>query len=195
MALTRKDIRFLANHRLMIGWALAATVSAAPAFASTSQKTAPSDVYPATESETPLVSTPPIATPPVAPAHAVVRSSLKQAAGIAVPRPTAPSRLKATPSDASSYDLVPSDQVDPLGKRLQLVELLIRKYSRAYDYRAHTVGELNEILVKLDAASAPKTASAARPAPSVSKAAPAQLPTPSEDDEVNGGENPHAIEE
>jgi hypothetical protein len=192
MALTRKDLRFLASNRMMVGWALAASV--APAYAAQS-RTSPQDIYPATESETLTITTTKTSAP------VATSKTLKQAPGIASTQQAAPARLtaKPTPDAALAYDLVPSDQVDPLGKRLQLVEILIRKYSRAYDYRAHTVKELNAILAKLDAASAPRGAALAAPVATqqVARAAApaASLPTPSEEDEVNGGENTHGSDD
>lgn len=181
MAQSRGYFRFLVNNRMMLGWALAASV--APAYGAQVHKAAAQDIYPATESETLTVDAP-----------VAVRRPLKQAAGIAMPHQSAPSRTfrsvaKPQADAVLTYDLVPSDQVDPLGKRLQLVEILIRKYSRAYDYRAHTVQELVTILAKLDAASAPKTTM--QQTTQAMPAAPG-LPTPSEEDEVSGGgENPH----
>lgn len=77
-----------------------------------------------------------------------------------LPRPLAsvpaPAKL---PDSALAYDPVPSDQVDALSKRLQLVDLLIRRHARAYDYRTHTVRELELILAKLEASASMTTAS------------------------------------
>jgi hypothetical protein len=38
-----------------------------------------------------------------------------------------------------------------MGRRLQLVDSIIRRYGRAYDYRTHTIRELEQILAKLNA--------------------------------------------
>ncbi|MGK5082647.1 hypothetical protein WDW37_05020 [Bdellovibrionota bacterium FG-1] len=48
------------------------------------------------------------------------------------------------------YDPVPVGQVEPLAQRLKLVETLIQRHGRAYDYRIHTIKELQEILSQLD---------------------------------------------
>lgn len=49
------------------------------------------------------------------------------------------------------FDLVNTDQVGELQKRLQLTEQILKKHERAYDYRLLSVKELKEILQKLDA--------------------------------------------
>ncbi len=49
-----------------------------------------------------------------------------------------------------AFDPVPADQVDPIVKRLKLVDRLIREHGRAYDYRIHTVRELEQILSALE---------------------------------------------
>jgi hypothetical protein len=66
-----------------------------------------------------------------------------QAAGIAAP--TAP----LTPA-APAFDAVPAAQTDALSMRLVLVDALIRRHGRAYDYRALTVKKLQELLAQLD---------------------------------------------
>ncbi|MDR3606682.1 MAG: hypothetical protein P4M08_04785 [Oligoflexia bacterium] len=54
-----------------------------------------------------------------------------------------------------TYDAVPIDQVDSILKRLKLVEEILQKYGRAYDYRTHTTHEFETILTQLAAASRP----------------------------------------
>lgn len=54
---------------------------------------------------------------------------------------------------AKTYDRVPQDQIDPVLTRLQLVEEIVRRFGRAYDYRTHTVRELEAILQQLKMAS------------------------------------------
>lgn len=49
-----------------------------------------------------------------------------------------------------AFDAVPSDQADSLVRRLKIVEALITRHGRAYDYRIHTVRELEAILASLD---------------------------------------------
>lgn len=57
---------------------------------------------------------------------------------------------KESKTSEIGYDLVPTNQTDPLIQRLKLVEQLILKYNRAYDYRVHTIKDLESILAKLD---------------------------------------------
>jgi len=45
-----------------------------------------------------------------------------------------------------SFDPVPNDLMDPIVKRIQLVTELVILHGRAYDYRIHTVAELEAIL-------------------------------------------------
>lgn len=60
-----------------------------------------------------------------------------------------------TTAAKESFDPVPNDQVGLIVKRLRLVERLLRDHGRAYDYRVHTLRELEEILNHLET-SAPK---------------------------------------
>ena len=48
------------------------------------------------------------------------------------------------------YDPVPSDKKTQVAERLRLIERLLVRYNRAYDYRAHTKRELVFILHQLD---------------------------------------------
>jgi hypothetical protein len=48
------------------------------------------------------------------------------------------------------FDSVPSGQADAISKRLRLVERLLTKYGRAYDYRTLTVKDLESILAYLE---------------------------------------------
>jgi hypothetical protein len=126
-----------------------------------------------------LMNTP---TPSSSQAHSIARQQL---AGQAAPHQTAP-----------AYDPVPSDQKDSMSRRLKLVDMLIHRYGRAYDYRMHTVRELEAVLAQLDGAAAPTHASsepAPAPAPRIApvETAPATLPTPSEADEVQGDAAAH----
>lgn len=118
------------------------------AFAS---KTKSADVYSATEegpSEEVLQSAPgytgetvDVKTPPPS-------AKVRKAAPPIIQARTAP-----TPSSNSSpqqYDAVPTTQAEPLIRRLRLVETIIAKYGRAYDYKTLTVTELQTILGQLD---------------------------------------------
>lgn len=49
------------------------------------------------------------------------------------------------------FDAVPGPQKDAIRRRLQIVDLLVARYGRAYDYRTHTVRELEQIRANLDA--------------------------------------------
>ena len=55
-------------------------------------------------------------------------------------------------AERGAFDPVPSDQADSLVRRLHLVEALITRHARAYDYRIHTVKELEGVLAELDRA-------------------------------------------
>jgi len=61
-------------------------------------------------------------------------------------------KLVSTRSESQSFDPVPPAQAESIAQRLKLVEILIRKYGRAYDYRMHTLRDLESILMQLDAA-------------------------------------------
>jgi len=76
--------------------------------------------------------------------HVTVQTSAAPAPTVVAPQ-TAPVAL------SKGFDLVPSNQTEPLIRRLKLSEQLVVKYGRAYDYRAMTVLELQSILDKLDA--------------------------------------------
>lgn len=78
-----------------------------------------------------------------------------------VPQLSAPAP-KAPVQKNSSYDPVPSDQVNPVVRRLRLVEEIVRKHQRAYDYRMLTTRDLESILASLE--STPQTPSTAAPA-------------------------------
>jgi hypothetical protein len=77
------------------------------------------------------------ATPPSA---GSVRSTLD------IPPPSVSTRWQTAP-----FDAVPQSQADGISKRLGLVEEILRKYGRAYDYRTLTIKDLQAILADLDA--------------------------------------------
>ena len=75
----------------------------------------------------------------------------------------------AAAAPARDYDLVPAKQTESIARRLVLVDRLIREFGRAYDYRIHTVKELETILNDLEGA-VPATTAAVEtlpPAPPV----------------------------
>lgn len=102
-------------------WALILTLSATPcAWA----KKRPVETYPAVEDESP-------------------------SAPAVVPNPKAKSTSKAK-TELRAFESVPHEQVEPIAKRLQVVEALLRRHGRAYDYRMHTLKELENILASLE---------------------------------------------
>ncbi len=112
-----------------------------------------------------------------------------QQAGIAAKTPTAPQVFSAK-EELGFFDPVPSDQVEALGRRLKLVETLIQRHGRAYDYRMYTIRDLERILASLDTPATHPAAHSTTPTLSEIKEAPETLPAipiPSEEDEINGG--------
>jgi hypothetical protein len=107
------------------------------------------EIYEATEAEgdtMPAVRVVARQAPGIAQPHEQLKQTLPQPAAVA--NVAAPAKL---PDSGLAYDPVPSDQIDALGRRLQLTDALIRRHGRAYDYRTHTVRDLELILAKLDA--------------------------------------------
>jgi hypothetical protein len=81
--------------------------------------------------------------------QALVAATAKPATP-APPLPIKTAMPPAAPTTAKvNYDAVPIEQTDAFLKRLQLVSELIQKFGRAYDYRVHTVKELETILSDL----------------------------------------------
>lgn len=81
---------------------------------------------------------------------------LQQSASPAAPRPTALTVPVVPPpppphEDVVPFDPVPKSQKVAIRKRIQLVDRMIAKYGRAYDYRTHTLRELQNILAELEA--------------------------------------------
>ncbi len=54
------------------------------------------------------------------------------------------------PKTEAAFDPVPADQLESIARRAQLAERLVREHARAYDYRAHTLAELESIVARLD---------------------------------------------
>ena len=67
-----------------------------------------------------------------------------------------PAPMAETVITRPSFDPVPENQREPIARRLKLVNALIEKYGRAYDYRVHTARELQDILNQLDASNSRK---------------------------------------
>ncbi len=53
-------------------------------------------------------------------------------------------------AEKEHFDAVPKSHTDSISNRLKIIDQLIRKHQRAYDYRTHTTQELKNILSKLD---------------------------------------------
>jgi hypothetical protein len=70
--------------------------------------------------------------------------------------PQAKSKAGVAAPTAPSYDVIPEAQRQLIARRFKLVEALLLKYGRAYDYRGHTVRELENELARLDEVSAAK---------------------------------------
>lgn len=124
------------NKKIAIALALA--LISTSAFAS--KKKAP-DVYSATEdspSEEVIGS---------APGYTGESIDVKPALPAPKRRVTPPSSVE---EKTAEFDAVPNSQAEPLIRRLRLVETLIAKYGRAYDYKTLTVTELQTILGRLD---------------------------------------------
>ena len=54
---------------------------------------------------------------------------------------------------ATKFDPVPPTRVDSILKRVKLVETILKKYGRAYDYRTVSSQDLEKILAQLESAS------------------------------------------
>jgi hypothetical protein len=86
-----------------------------------------------------------------APAAKAHKAAKPQAAAPATP--VAASVPKAA-SSAPTFDAVPASQSEAILQRLKIVENLVRKYGRAYDYRTHTLKELELIQSTLETSAA-----------------------------------------
>ncbi len=73
---------------------------------------------------------------------------VKKAARKAKTLQTAPA--PEAPAAPLGYDFVPEAQARAISKRLKLVEALLLRHQRAYDYRAYTVAQLQAIYAKLE---------------------------------------------
>lgn len=133
------------------------------------KKSVAPEIYSATESEE---DTPAAKPQPFNPRRELRAAAVQPRASMPRAPMTRPSVTVAVersgPDASAAFDPVPSDQSPALVKRLRLVELLISRHGRAYDYRVHTVRELESMLAQLDSPGASK-----RPAPRA-----AMLPPP-----------------
>ncbi len=81
------------------------------------------------------------------------RSQLRAQPAAAAPEPAV--QKKTVASSKGAFDPVASDQVESIARRIRLVEAILRKHARAYDYRIHSARELQAILSSLDASTQP----------------------------------------
>ncbi len=90
-------------------------------------------------------------TPAPKPKPAVRKQAPVASAPVARQAEAAPAPALAPKQETRiNYDKVPASETAPLMQRLKLVEQLIERHHRAYDYRAFTVKQLQEILKALD---------------------------------------------
>jgi hypothetical protein len=73
---------------------------------------------------------------------------------LSVPRPPSTTASVLPRPEAvmewGKFESVPEDQKQAFGKRLALMNEIIQKYGRAYDYRTHTIAELQKLLQILE---------------------------------------------
>lgn len=146
-------------RRHFLGSAVSLLALASFAEVALAKQPAPHESYPATEDS--------ISPGQMEPTPVEVTSSVQIKTRVHAPvrRRKAPQTV-VIPSErktaaAPAYDPVPASQAEPIIKRLKLVEELIRKYGRAYDYRNHTLKQLEGVLASLEGRQgAPATASA-----------------------------------
>jgi hypothetical protein len=95
----------------------------------------------------------------------------------------------------ATYDDVPIEQTDAFLKRLRLVSQILQQYGRAYDYRIHTVRELEAILARLNQTSlneaTPTESRSIRVMPSVPPI-PMSVPKAQQSPQSNTNSNPGA---
>ena len=85
--------------------------------------------------------------------HVVTSSEPQVAMGpVDFPVEALMSSPKKTPQleDSSEYDQVPKDHIDEISERIQVVDQILRKTGKAYDYRSVTLAELKKILQDSD---------------------------------------------
>ncbi|MCM0604602.1 MAG: hypothetical protein KA715_00770 [Xanthomonadaceae bacterium] len=64
--------------------------------------------------------------------------------------PAPPVNDPITPIKLNEFDSVPQSQIESVAARLKLVEQILRKHKRAYDYRSNTSVELQAVQIYLD---------------------------------------------
>ena len=76
-------------------------------------------------------------------AHSPAAETVAQAAPTPSPTP------EVSPERELTYEVVPHSQVGAFHKRLQMVDFILRKTNRAYDYRTTTVKQLELIVAQI----------------------------------------------
>jgi hypothetical protein len=126
---------------------------------STPTKNAPPEQYPAIESggSFPVADDEELASSDEASSDA--QASLGAPGELALPPPPPPLEANVAPAAPERpkkpvipFDQVPRERRDTIRGRLVLVDRLILRFGRAYDYRTHTTAELRAILTELEAA-------------------------------------------
>jgi hypothetical protein len=117
---------------------LALTLASVTVFCSPAWAKKPLQTYAATEDESEIAPAP------------VSTSVSKPKATSTQQTPQTGATLFQTPAEKAKFEPVPPDQVDSIARRLKLVENLLRKHGRAYDYRIHTLKELESIQASLE---------------------------------------------
>ena len=124
---------------------------------SKSSATKPAEVYAATE-EDPHTPTLIDTSEPgdVTASEEVVAVPAMMAVPVVMPAPPIPApkpKLAESVPAATKFDPVPPTRVDSILKRVKLVETILKKYGRAYDYRTVSSQDLEKILAQLESAS------------------------------------------
>lgn len=73
------------------------------------------------------------------------------------PTPTVAETSEKTeaPSKLNEFDAVPANAVGAIAARVKIIEAILKKHHRAYDYRSNTTVELQEVQTYLDKNAAP----------------------------------------
>lgn len=64
--------------------------------------------------------------------------------------PAPPVNEPVTPIKLNEFDSVPQSQIESVAARLKIIEQILRKHKRAYDYRSNTSAELQAVQIYLD---------------------------------------------
>jgi len=163
---------------MVVPLALLSAASAAPRI----KKIVNKEVYAATDrNEMPVDEQPGFAVPAESDPAAAPALALKQTrAPVRAAKPKVPAPAAQPKVVSSAFDSVPASQSEAILQRLKIVENLVRNYGRAYDYRTHTLKELQLIQSTLES-----TAAAQAPAAAPIPTAPAPAAATQDTDNVN----------